>query len=98
MIINEKRFRGVDLNLLVTFVVLFREQSVSNAAKHLLVSQPAVSGSLARLRERFDDPLFLRTGKGVRPNRKAKEIAEVLLPALSSIASVIDVEPKPGDV
>lgn len=92
MLINEKKFRDVDLNLLVTFMVLFREESVSKAATYLSVTQPAVSGSLARLRERFDDPLFLRTGKGVRPTKKAKEIAEVLVPVMSDIAAAIDTD------
>ncbi|MFJ3483861.1 LysR family transcriptional regulator [Pseudomonas sp. NPDC090202] len=95
---EEKRLRDVDLNLLVTFIVLFREQSVSKTAEHFSVTQPAVSMSLARLRERFDDPLFVRTGKGVRPTKRATEIAERLLPAMMRIASVMGVESSAGYV
>lgn len=89
MNINEQNFYGVDLNLLVTFLVLFREQNVSKTAMLLKVGQPAVSGSLARLRFHFDDPLFLRTGRGVRPTSKAIEIAEALMPAMSGIETVL---------
>ncbi len=86
---NEQNFLNFDLNLMVTFLVLFRECSVSASAKYLQVRQPAVSGSLARLRLRFDDPLFVRLGKGMRPTPKALAIAEALLPPMSCIESII---------
>jgi len=74
---------------MVTFMVLYRELNVTRAALLLKVGQPAVSGSLARLRLHFGDPLFLRTGRGVRPTCRAIEIAENLSPALSCIEGVI---------
>jgi hypothetical protein len=89
MAINERNFHDVDLNLMVTFLVLYRELSVTRAATLMKVGQPAVSGSLARLRAHFDDPLFLRTGRGVRPTNKAVEIAESLMPALSRIETIL---------
>ncbi|MBK5530170.1 LysR family transcriptional regulator [Pseudomonas sp. TH08] len=89
MAINEESFRGVDLNLLVTFAVLFRERNVSRTAALLKVGQPAVSGSLARLRARFADPLFVRTGRGVRPTARAIEVAATLLPAMHTIECLI---------
>lgn len=88
--IDECKFAGIDLNLLVIFMVLFRELNVSRTAELLHVRQPAVSGSLARLRQLFDDPLFVRTGRGVRPTAKAIEISNALLPAMCLIATVID--------
>lgn len=89
MAIDEQAFRGIDLNLLVTFVVLFRELSVTRTAARLNVGQPAVSGALARLRLHFDDPLFLRMGRGVQPTVRAMDIAALLIPALRSIEGVI---------
>jgi DNA-binding transcriptional LysR family regulator len=62
---------------------------VSEAARHLRVTQPAVSGSLVRLRQCFDDPLFLRRNRKMQPTPKAEEIAEALLPAMLRIESVI---------
>jgi len=86
---NEDLLAKTDLNLLVVFMVIFREGSVSRAANFLDVHQPAVSGSLARLRQLFDDPLFLRTAHGVLPTPKAERIAQVLLPTLTSIEAVL---------
>ncbi|MDB6144251.1 MAG: putative LysR-family transcriptional regulator [Pseudomonas sp.] len=90
MNIDEHKFAGIDLNLLVVFMVMFHERNVSRAAERLHVGQPAVSGSLFRLRQRFDDPLFLRAGRGMRPTHRAIEIANALLPAMSVIGSVIN--------
>ncbi len=45
------RFKGLDLNLLVTLDVLIELRSVSRAAERLHLSQPAVSAALARLRD-----------------------------------------------
>ena len=57
----------VDLNLFVVFDAIYREGNLTRAAERLYLSQPAVSHALARLRERFDDPLFERSGKGMAP-------------------------------
>lgn len=92
MNIDESKFGGIDLNLLVVFMVIFRERNASRAAGYLKVGQPAVSNSLRRLRERFNDPLFLRDGYGMRPTKKAVELADALLPAMSIIGAVISGE------
>lgn len=64
----------IDLNLLRTFAVVYRERSITRAADALNVSQPAVSYALRRLRAHFDDPLFVRSGSGVRPTRVAVDL------------------------
>ena len=51
----------IDLNLLVALHVLIEEKSVSRAAQRLHVTQPAMSKTLNRLRDTFDDPLFARS-------------------------------------
>jgi DNA-binding transcriptional LysR family regulator len=74
--------------MLRTFDALIRERSVSRAAARLFLSQPAVSASLNRLREVFDDPLFRRTGHGVTPTPRALAMAgqvEKLLGELSAL-------------
>ena len=48
----------LDLNLLHVFDTIYREGSLTRAAKSLHLTQPAVSHSLSRLRDHFDDPLF----------------------------------------
>ena len=52
-----------DLNLLIVLNVLLTERSVTRAADLLCVTQPAMSGSLHRLREQFQDPLLIRVGR-----------------------------------
>jgi len=77
----------IDLNLLVVFEAINREQSVSRAAKRLGLSQPAVSGALARLRNIMGDPLFVRTSHGVQPTRRAQQLAEPVETALAILRS-----------
>lgn len=64
---------NVDIRLLRSFLVLMTEKSVSNAAEHLGVSQPAASHALSRLRELFDDPLLLRSRSGMVASNRAAE-------------------------
>lgn len=87
MIINisENDFRGVDLNLMVTLMVLLRERSVTRAAERLHLGQPAVSGALARLRSLFGDELLVRTGTGMLPTPRALELERQVGQALSDM-------------
>lgn len=89
MTIKEHDFRKIDLNLLIAFTVLFREQSVSLAADKLHLGQPAVSGVLARLREMFDDPLFIRSGHRMQPTTRACELHRELIPLLEQLQSTL---------
>lgn len=67
--------RHLDLNLLKAFDVLMDERSVTRAADRLAVSQPAVSGMMNRLRENFNDPLFIRARRGIVPTPRAEALA-----------------------
>jgi DNA-binding transcriptional LysR family regulator len=87
--INIRIFAEIDLNLMVVFMVIYDERNVSRAALKLGVGQPAVSGSLVRLRARFGDPLFERTGSGMEPTAKAHDIARQLAPAIRTIESIL---------
>ncbi len=79
----------VDLNLLVLFDAVFAERHVGTAAGHLHVTPSAVSHGLRRLRELFDDPLFLRTPKGVVPTARACELAAPIAEILSRVRTVV---------
>ena len=68
--------RKIDLNLLVAFDALFDERSVSRAAERLALTQPTVSGKLNQLRQLFDDPLFVRTQRGMLPTPRAEFLAD----------------------
>lgn len=63
-----------DLNLITTFVTLYETQSLTVTAERLFVTQPSISYSLAKLREQFDDVLFVRSSQGMRPTRLAAQL------------------------
>ena len=75
----------IDLNLLVYLDVLLRERSVTQAAHQLSLSQPAMSNSLRRLRELFDDPLLVRTSDGMTPTERALELEPIVREALAKV-------------
>lgn len=52
----------LDLNLFRVLDAIHANGSISGAARALHLTQPAISHSLARLREIFSDPLFVRQG------------------------------------
>ncbi len=72
-----------DLNLLVCFDALMRERNVSRAAEQLNISQPAMSNSLKRLRGLLDDPLLVRTTRGMEPTERALELEPLVRQSLS---------------
>lgn len=72
-----------DLNLLVSFDALMRERNVSRAAEQLNISQPAMSNSLKRLRSLLDDPLLVRTTRGMEPTERALELEPLIRQSLS---------------
>ena len=82
--------KDIDLNLLVVFNQLLAEGRVSKVADNLGLSQPAVSNALARLRKVTDDPLFLRTTRGMEPTPYAQQLAEPVAYALGMIHSAVN--------
>ena len=80
----------IDLNLLTAFEALYRERQVSRAAARVGRSQSAMSHTLARLRDLFEDELFVRADNQLVPTRQAQELAELVLPALQSLRAAIE--------
>lgn len=74
--------KKADLNLLTYFAVLAEEGNISRAAKRLLLSQPAVSRALQRLRVMFGDDLLVRSTEGYELTPRGKtlwrELADIL--------------------
>ena len=81
--------RHADLNLLVAFDALYKERSVTRAASRLSLTQPTVSGMLRRLRETFDDDLFVRTSHGIVPTPRAEAIAPRVAELLDDIGLLL---------
>ena len=65
---------NVDLNLLKTFMAIWEFRSLTLAGDVLHLSQPAVSHALRRLREVFNDPLFVRNGSAMLPTDAAARL------------------------
>lgn len=81
--------RDFDLNLVRTFVLLYETRSVTATAESLHVTQPTISYSLQKLRRRFSDELFRRTGGGLVPTTTARALYEPLHSALSGIETAV---------
>lgn len=56
---------SLDLNLLKIFLIIYQELNMRKASERLFVSQPAISQSLTKLRNHFDDELFVKVPKGL---------------------------------
>lgn len=80
----------VDLNLLVVLEAIVAEGGVSRAAARLNLTQPAVSHALARLRELFGDPLFVREGRSLAPTALTKQLVEPLRHVLRDLGALIE--------
>lgn len=79
----------IDLNLLIALQVMLEECNVSRAAERLFITQPAMSKTLSRLRETFNDPLFTRSSHGMRPTPRAEELAAELETILQDIQHLL---------
>ncbi|MFG0393039.1 LysR family transcriptional regulator [Pseudomonas sp. zbq_4] len=77
-----------DLNLLRLLLAIYEHGNVTLAAKHLGISQPAASASLARLRQSLDDPLFIRSGA----NMEATPRAQAIIERTREVMEIIDTE------
>jgi len=73
---------NVDLNLFLVFDAIYTERNLTRAARVLFVTQPAVSNALKRLRQVFNDPLFVRTPHGMAPTPVADNISGAIKDAL----------------
>jgi DNA-binding transcriptional LysR family regulator len=78
-----------DLNFLYLVDALYEEGSVSRAAERLQLTQPAVSHALGRLRLKFKDELFIRSGSGMAPTPMGEQMALGARRALELIASEV---------
>lgn len=81
---------GIDLNLLLVLHTVLCERNVARAAKRLNVTASAVSNALARLRAVLNDPLTIRSGRGIVPTPRAAELEPVLARALRELDQAVN--------
>jgi len=79
----------LDTRLLLAFEALAAERNVTRAAERLGLTQQGMSGQLARMRELFDDPLFVRSRGGVIPTPRAEELEPPVRAALASLETLV---------
>ena len=87
------RYRRLDLNLLVALDALLSEKSVTRAASKLNITQPAMSGALARLRDYFEDPLVVQVGRQMELTPLAVSLVAPVHDIILRIDSAIATEP-----
>ncbi len=76
MNMNKTNIRRIDLNLFTVLQAIHAEGGVSRAAARLNLTQPAISHALARLRDIYNDPLFVRRGHRLEPTPLTRTIIE----------------------
>ena len=85
----ERRLRVTNLNLLPVLREVLKHRNLTRAAEELNLTQSAVSNSLRRLREHFDDDLLVKDGRGLRLTEKARRLIGPLDAALTAVAEVL---------
>lgn len=87
--LNQIDLSRTDLNLFVLFETVMETRHVGRAAEALNLSPSAVSHGLGRLRRMLDDPMFLKTPKGVAPTDRATALAPLIADILARARSVV---------
>jgi len=75
----------IDLNLFVVLHAVYEQGSITQAANKLHITQPAVSHALSRLREKFNDPLFIRHGRKIVPSALCQRIMPMIKQSLDNL-------------
>ena len=84
------KISSFDLNLFVILNAIYTEGSLTKAAEVVGITQPAVSNALSRLREKFNDDLFVRTGSGMIPTQKTENMITDVQNALTLIQQSVN--------
>ena len=84
------KISSFDLNLFVILNAIYTEGSLTKAAQVVGITQPAVSNALSRLRDKFNDDLFVRTGSGMVPTQKTENMISDIQNALTLIQQSVN--------
>ncbi len=88
--------KSYDLNLLVALDALLSTGSVTAAAARMHLSTPAMSHTLARIREAFGDDILVRAGRKLVPTPRALALAEPVRALLAQAQALQSPEQGPG--
>ncbi len=88
------RYHKLDLNLLTALKALLAEKNVTRAGEAVHVTQSAMSGILARLRDYFGDPLIVQVGRKMELTSLAESLVEPVNDVLLRIDATIATRPE----
>lgn len=86
-------FKNLDLNLLVALDALLTERNTTEAGRRIHLTQSAMSGALARLRDYFGDELLVQVGRKMVPTPLAETLAEPVREILLKVKSTLALQP-----
>jgi len=86
-------FHQLDLNLLVALHALLDEKNITQAGKRLYLTQSAMSGALARLRQYFGDELLVQVGRKMVPTPLGESLIEPVREILIQVKATIETRP-----
>jgi len=87
------RYQRIDLNLLIALDALLAERNVTRAAERMHMTQSAMSGVLARLREYFGDQLLVPVGRSMRLTPRAESLIQPVRDIILKVDSTLGVRP-----
>lgn len=88
--IDVSNISGIDLNLLKVLLLLSEELSVTRAAARLGQAQGTVSADLKKLRSIFEDPLFIRHARGLKPTPRTEALMPQLRNVMRSLETMVE--------
>jgi LysR family transcriptional regulator, nod-box dependent transcriptional activator len=88
------QFRQLDLNLLVALDALLTERNITEAGRRVFLTQSAMSGALARLREHFADELLIQVGRKMMTTPLADSLAGPVREILLKIDAAVKTRPE----
>ncbi|NRA70874.1 MAG: LysR family transcriptional regulator [Gammaproteobacteria bacterium] len=90
---NSNRSKGLnrlDIKQLQVLQGLLQERNLSRVAAKMGLTQQAISEQLRKLRDLFDDPLFVRQSNGVIPTALAESLGVKITPILRDIEALLE--------
>lgn len=87
---DKSSYLNLDIRALNTFLIIMETGSITATANQLNITQSAVSHGLEKLRGIFQDELFLRAGRGIKPTPRAHLLFEELKPLLANIKALTE--------
>ena len=85
--------RRIDVNLIVVLDAILTEMNLTRAGEAVGMSQPAVSGALARLRQQYGDPLLVRKGRVFELTELAEALKPIVAEAMNEIQRTFEIMP-----